>query len=72
MHAEPVPGGRLAVVQELSIFGVLVCLTVKQATPERNPHPMTTYLAPIDKPEGLMLKLGYRYTRRQSARFPDR
>jgi alkylhydroperoxidase family enzyme len=31
---------------------------------------MSTYLAPIDKPKGLMLKLGYRYTRRQFGKVP--
>jgi len=31
---------------------------------------MSTYLAPIEQPEGLMLKLGYRYTRRQFGKVP--
>jgi alkylhydroperoxidase family enzyme len=31
---------------------------------------MSTYLAPIDQPDGLMLKLGYRYTRRQFGKVP--
>jgi alkylhydroperoxidase family enzyme len=31
---------------------------------------MSTYLARIDKPKGLMLKLGYGYTRRQFGKVP--
>jgi alkylhydroperoxidase family enzyme len=31
---------------------------------------MSTYLAPIEQPDGLMLKLGYRYTRRQFGKVP--
>jgi alkylhydroperoxidase family enzyme len=31
---------------------------------------MTAYLTPIEKPKGLMLKLGYGYTRRQFGKVP--
>jgi alkylhydroperoxidase family enzyme len=31
---------------------------------------MTAYLAPIDKPKGMMIKLGYRYTRRRFGKVP--
>jgi alkylhydroperoxidase family enzyme len=31
---------------------------------------MTTYLAPVAKPKGLMLKLGYTYTRRRFSQVP--
>ena len=31
---------------------------------------MATYLAPVAKPKGLMLKLGYAYTRRQFGQVP--
>jgi alkylhydroperoxidase family enzyme len=31
---------------------------------------MATYLAPVTKPKGLMLKLGYAYTRRQFGQVP--
>lgn len=31
---------------------------------------MSTYLAPIEKPKGLVLRLGYRYTRRQFGKVP--
>jgi alkylhydroperoxidase family enzyme len=70
MRAGP---GRLQVGRDfgrLSIFGVLACLTVKPATTERSLHAMSTYLTPVEKPKSLMLKLGYRYTRRQFGRVP--
>jgi alkylhydroperoxidase family enzyme len=31
---------------------------------------MSTYLAPVTQPKGLMIKMGYRYTRRQFGKVP--
>lgn len=32
---------------------------------------MSTYLPPVDKPKGLMLRMGYWYTRRKFGKVPD-
>jgi alkylhydroperoxidase family enzyme len=56
-------------MERLSIFGSSVRLA--HATNNRKGvSAMTTFLAPVAKPKGLMLRLGYAFTRRQFGQVP--